>query len=245
MKRYFGYGLPYIEISDLKGKLIVVEGSDGVGRSVQIYALRSWLELQGYGVAETGWTRSQLMSQTIHLAKEGHNMNIHTFNLLYATDFADRLEHEIIPALRAGFVVLADRYIYTAFARASVRGADMKWMRKLFGFAIIPDLVLYLKAGVETLVHRRLLSGSMDYWEAGLDQNPGLDPYDSFIRYQTKIIREYNRLAQEFAFEIINAERSPERIQKDLRLRIAALLGIPQMQVMENLSVPMTPRPGV
>jgi len=237
MKRFYGYGLPYIDIQDLRGKLIVIEGSDGVGRSTQIFALRSWLELQGFGVTETGWTRSQLMSQTIHLAKEGHNMNALTFNLLYATDFADRLEHEVIPALRSGFIVLSDRYIYTAFARAAVRGADMEWMSRLYGFALVPDLVLYLKTDVHTLVHRRLMSGSMDYWEAGLDLNPGLDPYESFIKYQTKLLRQYNRLAKEFNFEIVNARRSVDRIQKDLRDRIACVLGIPCDKTAASLTV--------
>lgn len=229
-KRFFGRGLPYMDVDDLSGYLIVIEGSDGVGRTTQITLLKRWLEVQGFGVAETGWTRSQLAGKTIDLAKEGHTMNLLTFNLLYATDFADRTEHEIIPALRSGFVVLADRYVYTAFARASARGADMTWIRPLFGFALEPDLVIYLKSDVSTLLQRVLTAGGLDYWEAGLDQNPGLDPYESFRRYQAKLLREFNKLAREFDFRTVDAKRSVEEIQADLRRYVAPLLKIPVSQ---------------
>ena len=131
---FYDAGLPYIDVHEMTGKLIVIEGTDGVGRSTQIELLKKWLEVKGYGVATTGWTRSSLMVQAIDEAKSGHTLNVNTFSLLYAADFADRLEHEVIPALRAGFIVLADRYIYTAFARSMVRGADPEWIRKVFGF---------------------------------------------------------------------------------------------------------------
>lgn len=224
-KRFLGRGLPYVNPDNLHGKLVVIEGTDGVGRTAQVSMLRNWLEVQGAGVAETGWTRSMLMSQTIDFAKEGHTMNTQTFNLLYATDFADRLEHEIIPALRAGFVVLADRYIYTAFARAFVRSADPEWIRNLYGFALEPDLVLYLQIDVDTLINRRLNTSELDYWEVGLDQYPGMDPYDSFMRYQTKLLREFNRMAKEYHFRVIDARRDISRIQLDLRKEIARYLG--------------------
>lgn len=224
-KRFLGLGLPYVDQEHLLGRLIVIEGSDGVGRSTQIRMLRNWLEVQGAGVVETGWTRSQLMSHTIDLAKEGHKMNNVTFNLLYATDFADRLEHELIPALRAGFIVLADRYVYTAFARARVRGTATKWLQNLYGFALQPDLVLYLKARVDTIVNRILASGELDYWEAGMDQNPGFDPYDSLMRYQRKLLREFGKLAKENNFHLINANRNIESTQLDLRRAIATHLG--------------------
>ncbi len=135
-RHFYGFGLPYVETEDLSGKLIVVEGTDGVGRSTQIDDIKKWLEVKGFGVVTTGWTRSPLMGKAIDEAKSGHTLNVNTFSLLYAADFADRLEHEIIPALRSGFVVLADRYIYTAFARSAVRGANRQWIRKVFGFAI-------------------------------------------------------------------------------------------------------------
>ena len=142
---YYGNGIPYLPIDGYPGKIIAIEGTDGVGRSTQIRLLREWLEVQGYGVIETGWTRSELMQPTIELAKASNTLNKLTFVLLYATDFADRLEKEIIPALKAGFIVLSDRYIYTAMARAGVRGVDRTWMRNLYGFAIAPHLVFYLK----------------------------------------------------------------------------------------------------
>ncbi len=219
-----GRALPYISTDDLSGRLIVLEGSDGAGRTTQIRLLRSWLEFQGYGVIDTDWTSSALVSTTIGAAKEGHAMNVWTLNLLYATDFADRLEHEIIPALRAGFVVLSDRYVYTAIARAVVRGADPAWVRGLFGFALQPDVVLYLKADAETLVRRAILAEGLDYWESGLDQNPGMDPYESFIRYQRRLLREYGRLASEFGFITVNARTSINTVQRQLRHHLLPVL---------------------
>jgi dTMP kinase len=226
-RNYIGNGLPYTNLDDLSGHLIVIEGSDGVGRSTQIRLLTEWLEIQGYGVVETGWTRSQLLGTTIDLAKAGNTVNALTFNLLYATDFADRLEHKVIPALRSGFVVLADRYIYTAIARALVRGTGREWIQKIYGFAVEPDLILYLKVDVKTLINRVLLADGLDYWEAGMDHNQGLDPYDSFRRYQGRLVKEFNDLAKEFDFKVVNAKRDVERIQKDLRKHISELLGLP------------------
>ena len=225
-KRYFGVGLPYTDLDDLSGHLVVVEGSDGVGRTTQLSLLRSWLQIKGFGVLETGWTRSRLVGPTIDLAKAGHAMNTLTFNLLYATDFADRVEHEIIPALRSGFIVLSDRYIYTALARAAARGADTEWVRALYGFAIEPDLVIYLKVDVKTLLRRLLRSAGLDYWEAGMDQNPGCDPYDSFCRHQKRLIREFNHLSKEFDFITLNARYSIAAIQRNLRRAVAELLDI-------------------
>ena len=142
--QFFGEGLPYIKAEDYPGVLITVEGTDSVGRTTQVNMLREWLEVQGYGVVDTGWTRSELVGGTITRAKEVRALNRYTYSLLYAADFADRLEKEMLPALRSGFVVLADRYVYTAFARDIVRGADPQWVRNLFGFAPVPHLVLYL-----------------------------------------------------------------------------------------------------
>src|SRR5512138_290147 len=201
--RYYGHGLPYLPIDHYPGKIIAIEGTDGVGRSTQIRLLREWLEVQGYGVLETGWTRSALMRPTIDLAKASNTLNKLTFVLLYATDFADRLEKEIIPALKAGFIVLADRYIFTAVARARVRGVDRAWLRSLYGFAIVPHLVFYLKADVDTVIRRVLRSGGMDFWESGMDMKAADDIYDSFRTYQSKLLREYGSLAEEFGFRTI------------------------------------------
>ncbi len=221
---YFGDGLTYLDPSDLKGKLIAIEGTDGVGRSTHIESLQEWLEVQGYGVVTTGWTRSNLMSKAIEMAKEGNSIDRWSLSLLYATDFADRLEHQIIPALRSGFIVLADRYFYTACARDKVRSGDSKWIRDVFGFALIPDLVLYLRIDVETLALRVIETKGMNYWESGMDLRLGLDLYDSFKKYQSLLIEEFDKMAEEFRFEVIDARQSPDEIQEGLRQKIQPLL---------------------
>ncbi len=222
--RYFGDGLTYLNPSDLKGKLIAIEGTDGVGRSTHIEMLQEWLEVQGYGVMTTGWTRSNLMSKTIEAAKAGNILDRWSLSLLYATDFADRLEHQIIPALRSGFVVLADRYIYTAFARDYVRSGDRKWIRDVFGFALIPDLVCYLRIDVETLALRVIETTGMNYWESGMDLRLGADLYDSFKKYQSLLIEEFDKMAEEFQFDVVDARKSPEDIQTELRGHILPVL---------------------
>ncbi|MGH7206903.1 MAG: dTMP kinase [Nitrospiraceae bacterium] len=222
--RYFGDGLTYLNPSDLKGKLIAIEGTDGVGRSTHIEMLQEWLEVQGYGVVTTGWTRSNLMSRTIEVAKQGNILDRWSFSLLYATDFADRLEHQIIPALRSGFIVLADRYIYTAFARDVVRSGDRNWIRDVFGFAIVPDLVCYLRIDVDTLALRVIETNGMNYWESGMDLKLGADLYDSFKKYQSVLIEEFDKMAEEFHFEVIDARKPPEEIQEELRATILPIL---------------------
>jgi dTMP kinase len=222
--RYYGRGIPYLPINAYPGKLIAIEGTDGVGRTTQIQLLREWLEVKGFGVVETGWTRSPLMQPTIELAKSSNTLNKLTFVLLYATDFADRLEKEVIPALKAGFVVLSDRYIFTALARAGVRGVDRPWLRGLYGFAIAPHLVFYLKVDVETLIGRVLESRGMDFWESGMDLKGGDDIYDSFRAYQNKLLREYSSMADEFHFRTVDARRSIQHIQEELRKQVTAFL---------------------
>ena len=222
--RFFGDGLKYLNPSELKGKLIAIEGTDGVGRSTHIEMLQEWLEVQGYGVITTGWTRSNLMSKTIEMAKAGNILDRWSLSLLYATDFADRLEHQIIPALRSGFVVLADRYIYTAFARDFVRSTDRTWIRDVFGFALIPDLVCYLRIDVETLALRVIETTGMNYWESGMDLRLGVDLYDSFKKYQSLLIEEFDKMAMEFRFDVVDARKSPEEIQDELRGHILPVL---------------------
>ncbi len=222
--RFFGDGLKYLDPSELKGKLIAIEGTDGVGRSTHIEMLQEWLEVQGYGVMTTGWTRSNLMSKTIEMAKAGNIVDRWSLSLLYATDFADRLEHQIIPALRSGFVVLTDRYIYTAFARDFVRSADRQWIRDVFGFALIPDLVCYLRIDVETLALRVIETTGMNYWDSGMDLRLGGDLYDSFKKYQSLLIEEFDKMAIEFRFNVVDARKSPEEIQDELRGYILPVL---------------------
>ena len=224
--RYYGRGIPYLSLDGYPGKLIAIEGTDGVGRSTQMRLLREWLEVKGYGVIETGWTRSILMQPTIEIAKASNTLNKLTFVLLYATDFADRLEKEIIPALKAGFVVLSDRYIFTALARAGVRGVDRQWLRNLYGFAIAPHLVFYLNIDVKTLIGRVLQARGMDFWESGMDMKTGDDIYDSFKQYQSKLLKEYASMSDEFHFRLLDARRPIDKIQDELRKQVAAFLEV-------------------
>jgi dTMP kinase len=221
---YYGHGLPYLDIDSYPGKIIAIEGTDGVGRSTQIRLLREWLEVRGYGVVETGWTRSPLMQPTIELAKSSNTLNKLTFVLLYACDFADRLEKEIIPALKAGFIVLADRYIYTAVARAGVRGVDSQWIRRVYGFAIAPHLIFYLKIDADALARRVLEAGGMAYWESGMDMKSGDDIYDSFRTYQRQLLKEYSAMSDEFGFRVLDGRKSVGSIQDELRRQIGEFL---------------------
>src|SRR5437868_10146173 len=222
--KYYGRGIPYLPLDGYPGKLIAIEGTEGVGRSTQTQLLREWLEVKGYGVVETGWTRSPLMQPTIEIAKSSNTLNKLTFVLLYATDFADRLEKEVIPALKAGFVVLSDRYIFTALARAGVRGIDRSWLRSLYGFAIAPHMVFYLNVDVKTLIGRVLASRGMDLRESGMDLKTGDDIYDSFRSYQNKLLKEYASMADEFKFRVVDARRPIDRIQDELRRQVEAFL---------------------
>lgn len=225
-KRCFGSPIPYLDTSNLPGKLIAVEGTDGVGRSTQVERLRLWLESLGYAVIVTGLTRSNLAKRGIDRAKEGHTLGRITFSLFYATDFADLYENTIIPGLRSGFVVLADRYIFTSLVRAKVRSLDLDWIREVYGFALVPDLVFYLDINVDDLVHRVLNSKGFDYWESGMDVDFGHDLFESFTNYQTAIIREFRRIAAEYRFRVVDACQSPEAINAQLRGPIAELLNI-------------------
>src|SRR4026207_1177574 len=222
--RYYGHGLPYAPIDHYPGKIIAVEGTDGVGRTTQIRLLREWLEGRGYGVIETGWTRSPPMAPTIELAKSSNTLNKLTFVLLYACDFADRLEKEIIPALKAGFVVLADRYIYTAIARAGVRDVDREWIRQVYGFAIAPHLIFYLKIDADALARRVLQTGGMSYWESGMDLKSGDDIYDSFRSYQRQLLKEYATMSDEFGFRVLEGRKSINSIQEELRRQVGEFL---------------------
>jgi dTMP kinase len=222
--RYMGHAMPYLPREGCDGRLIVIEGTDGCGRSTQAIMLKQWLEVRGYGVIETGWTRSKLVGQAITDAKQGHSLHRLTYCLMYATDLADRLEYQIIPALRSGFIVLADRYIYTALARGIVRGADKQWLRDLFGFAVHPDVVFYLQLGVKDLVPRVLEAGKMNYWESGLDMSYGDDLFDSFMAYQTALIEQLDVMSEEFHFTNVDARNEPQAIQRQLRRAVGKYL---------------------
>jgi len=223
---FYGAPLPGIEVEPYPGKLIVIEGSDGVGRSTHTALLRTWLESRGHAVLDTGMTRSVLAGRGIKEAKQGHTLGRLTMQLFYATDFADRLENEMLPALRAGFIVLTDRYIFSAIARAVVRGGDPAWMRAIYGIALVPDVVFYLNIGsAEELVSRVLTSGrGFDYWESGMDLRLGEDFYDSFLEYQSRMLREFDRMKGEYGFRVVDATRSVNRVAADLRRAVTRLI---------------------
>jgi dTMP kinase len=220
---FYGAGFPYNPITDLPGKLIVLEGTDGVGRSTQIALLRRWLEDEGYAVSDTGLRRSPMTQPGLDAAKSGHTLGRLTMSLFYATDFADRLENQIIPALKAGFYVLSDRYFYSIIARDVVRGADPAWARKVYGFALKPDIVLYLRANIPTLVSRLVHGRGFDYWESGMDIRCGDNLYDSFYNYQTRLLQQFDVMADEFGFTVVDANKKPEEVFAELRKNIRNL----------------------
>ncbi|HNW59985.1 MAG TPA: thymidylate kinase [bacterium] len=223
--KFYGEGLPGIKAADLTGKLIAIEGADGSGRSTQIKLLTDWLEGHGYATVNVGLKRSNLVSEELELAMQGNVLSPITLSLFYATDFADQLENIIVPALKAGFIVLADRYIYTLIARDLVRGANAAWVESLYSIALIPDLVFYLDVAPRFLVERNMQkSASLDYWESGMDIRISRDIFDSFIRYQKMMRSEFRQLGEKYHFEVINGNRSPRSIALDLQKHVSPLL---------------------
>ncbi|MBI9048102.1 MAG: hypothetical protein JEZ00_01665 [Anaerolineaceae bacterium] len=221
--QYYGAGFPYIEKEDFPGKLIVLEGNDGVGRSTQIQLLRSYLEESGYGVSDTGLKRSELTQPGLDAAKEGHTLGPLTMSLFYATDFADRLENQIIPALKAGFIVLSDRYFFSTIARDMVRGASSDWAKNLYGFALIPDMIFYLKADVNTLVTRIIHGRGFNYWEAGMDIMKAGNLYDNFVEYQGNLTEQFNKMVKEYCMIEIDANCPVQDVFEELKENIATL----------------------
>ena len=234
-KRFYGYGLPGVDPAELRGKLIAVEGADGSGRSSQIQLLTDWLEARGHATALMGLSRSTLVSTELDEAKSGNVLSKSTMSLFYATDFADQLENRIVPALKAGFIVLADRYIYTLMARDIVRGADPAWVESLYGIALVPDAVFYLRVRPENLVERVFQkSQQLDHWESGMDLGLDLDMFSSFIKYQRKMQRLFDSMRKCYAFKVINGNRPIRSIQKELRREIEKVLDQPEKAVTES-----------
>ena len=224
--KFYGHALPAVEIEPYAGKLIVIEGTDGVGRSTHVALLRTWLESLGHAVLDTGMTRSILAGRGIKNARTGHTLGRLTMQLFYAADFADRLENQMLPALRAGFIVLTDRYIYSAIARAVVRGGDPDWVRAMYGIALVPDAVFYLRLkSSEDLAARVLASGrGFDYWESGMDLGLANDYYDSFIAYQKLLLKEFDRMTGEYGFRVIDANRPVRRVANELSRKISKVI---------------------
>ena len=222
---FYGAGLAKLEVHDLTGPLIVIEGADGVGRSTHMELLQGWLEGHGLAVLSTGLVRSSLTRRGIMSAKEGHSFDRTTMALFYATDLGDRIQHEIIPGMRSGFVVLADRYIYTTMARGAARGLGRDWLSKLYGFALIPTKVFFLRLDPDELIRRTLRrGGELDYWESGRDVGLAPDLYSSFRAYQSLILQEFDRMAGDYGFVTVDASRSVEEVQADLRRGVAEAL---------------------
>ena len=225
IRRFYGHGIPRVKPEDLGGKLIVVEGADGSGRSTQIAELVNWLETSGRPTVQVGLKRSTLVSAELEKAQDGNVLSRTTLSLFYATDFADQLENIIVPALKAGFIVLADRYIYTLMARDLVRGMDEKWLKNLYGIAPEPDAVFYLSVEPNELVQRNLSkTATLDYWESGMDLGLSRNLFESFLEYQTKMQATFRKLQKTYDFEIVDANRSTDLVTKELRKKIGALL---------------------
>lgn len=224
-KRFYGHGIPNVELAKLTGKLIVVEGADGSGRSTQIARLVEWLERNGHATVQVGLKRSTLVSEELEKAQQGNILSRITLSLFYATDFADQLENIILPALKAGFIVLADRYIYTLMIRDMVRGMDESWLKNLYGIALVPDIVFYLNVSPEELVLRNFeKSKALDYWESGMDLGLSRDMFDSFMRYQGLVVEQFKRIQATYGFTIVNADRGADDITSELRTKIETMI---------------------
>ena len=210
------------------GRLIAVEGLDGSGKSTQIYLLKKWLELQGLRVFFSEWNSSELVKAATSKGKKRELLTPTTFSLIHATDFADRYERQLVPLLRAGYLVLCDRYIYTAFARDTVRGCPPEWVRGLYDFAARPDMTFFFNANLEVAL-QRILDGrpQLKYFEAGMDLRLSTDPYESFRIFQGRILEQYLAMSTEFGFLVMDANQTVETQQTIVRRLVADRIDLP------------------
>lgn len=221
----YRHSIPGIDMEELGGLLIVVEGPDSSGRSTQIWLLSRWLEQLGFAVEQMGLKRSKLVANELERAKNGNVMSPRTMALFYATDFYDQMENRIVPALRAGSVVLADRYVFTLMARDRVRGAPYEWLEPLYSMAVVPDAVYLLDTSAENILDRTLSSrGQLDYWESGMDLGLARDWFQSFMLYQEALREQFEPLMTRFPIERIDGDRSILEVHEDLKTRIEAVL---------------------
>jgi dTMP kinase len=224
-RRFYGQGVPGMDLTQLGGKLIVIEGADGSGRSTQIARLVQWLEGCGHATVQVGLKRSTLVSEELDHAQQGNILSRTTLSLFYATDFADQLENIILPGLKAGMMVLADRYIYTLMVRDLVRGMDMAWLKNLYGIALVPDVVFYLNVLPGELIERNFAKNqSLDFWESGMDLGLSRDMFDSFLQYQALVALKFKELQATYGFTILDGHRSPDEINVELRKRLESVL---------------------
>jgi len=216
---------------NLQGKLIVVEGVDGSGKSTQIYLLKRWLEMEGYRVYFSEWDSAKIVRPAIRRGKKKLLLSPLTFSLIHAIDFSDRYERQILPLLQAGDIVLCDRYIYTAFARDTTRGCDPQWVRKLYGFAALPDITFFFNVPLDVAVGR-ILKGrpKLKYHEAGMDLNLSQDPVESFKIFQKLIAEKYLHMVEEFGFQVIDATQDIEEQQKEVREAVSMGVGLDQFK---------------
>lgn len=218
---FYGHAIPYLEEVEIKGKFIVIEGPDASGRSTQIGLLTSKLEADGHAVMNAGLRRSELIGEGILEAKRNLVLGKRTISLFYAADFADQLENKIIPGLRAGYIVLSDRYIYTLMAREAVRGISRAWSHNLYGFALRPDLVFYLDVDPNELVHRVFKkNSSLDYYESGADLGLSENMLESFLKYQSLLAKEFKRMQRRYGIIPINGNRPVPEICANLQRSI-------------------------
>jgi dTMP kinase len=231
MKTFAELGFP--------GRLIAVEGLDGSGKSTQIFLLKRWLELQGLKIFFSEWNSSALVKSATSKGKKRELLSPTTFSLIHATDFADRYERQLVPLLRGGYIVLCDRYIFTAFARDTVRGCPSEWVRGIYDFAAMPDLVFFFKAPLEVSLHRILVGRpALKYFEAGMDLRLAADPYESFRIFQGRILEQYLAMSTEFKFLVIDASQPIESQQSIARDLIGAKLDLGKYSKVKRPSKP-------
>jgi len=213
----------------LPGKLIAVEGLDGSGKSTQVYLLKRWLEMRGLKVFFSEWNSSVVVKKVTSKGKKRQLLTPTTFSLIHCTDLADRYERQMLPLLKAGYLVLCDRYIYTAFARDAVRGCSRLWLRNLYGFARHPDLTFFFDTQLEVSLNR-ILSGrpQLKYFEAGMDLGLSADPYESFRLFQKRIYEEYKAMAEEFGFVTMDGNLSIEEQQQQVRTIVSQRIDLPR-----------------
>jgi len=221
------------------GRLVAVEGLDGSGKSTQIYLLKRWLEAEGIKVYFSEWNSSELVKSATSKGKKRELLTPTTFSLIHATDFADRYERHLLPLLRAGYVVLCDRYIFTAFARDVVRGCPPEWVRGIYNFAALPDIVFFFKADLEVSLNR-ILEGrpKLKFFEAGMDLRLSTDPYESFRIFQGRILEQYLGMASEFKFMVIDANQNVEKQQTFVRKVVGERINLARFRRRRPLPLP-------
>jgi dTMP kinase len=221
------------------GRLIAVEGLDGSGKSTQIYLLKRWLEAEGVKVYFSEWNSSELVKSATSKGKKRELLTPTTFSLIHATDFADRYERHLLPLLRAGYLVLCDRYVFTAFARDVTRGCPPDWVRGIYNFAALPDIVFFFKADLEVSLNR-ILEGrpKLKFFEAGMDLRLSADPYESFRIFQGRILDQYLAMAGEFKFTVIDANQHVEKQQAFVRKVVGERINLTRFRRRRPLPLP-------